>query len=197
MIGNDIIDISEAKRIIHKSAVGWQRPGFLGKIFTQGEQLVISNSVDQFTMVWRLWSMKESAYKIYIQSGGERFYNPKKFECNIENSILGEVSFKGSTLKTTTSITSDYIFSTAILGKNDFETSIFLLPEKDAKQQSKFTHQKLLIDFAEKHSLELRELQINKTDAGVPQLHYKERPLSNSISITHHGKYGAYSVQEI
>ena len=62
MIGTDIIDIVEAKKTSN-----WERPRFLEKLFTSNEQQLIHNSENKFVMVWRLWSMKEAAYKLYIQ----------------------------------------------------------------------------------------------------------------------------------
>jgi len=59
MIGNDIIDIAEAKE---KS--NWQRKGFFKKIFTKEEQSFILNSNNSELMVWLFWSMKESSYKV-------------------------------------------------------------------------------------------------------------------------------------
>ena len=61
MLGNDIIDINETRR-----TTNWERPRFIEKIFTFKEQRMITKSADPFTTVWHLWSMKESAYKVFI-----------------------------------------------------------------------------------------------------------------------------------
>ena len=53
MVGNDIIDLNEARR-----SSNWERPGFVQKIFTAKEQSIIRDSIDPFTTVWHLWSMK-------------------------------------------------------------------------------------------------------------------------------------------
>ena len=88
MVGNDIIDIQEAQK---KS--NWQRPRFLEKLFTIKEQQLIQNSEHSFLMVWRLWSMKEAAYKLYTQLHPSRFYKPKSFECEM-NDLNGTVIFQ-------------------------------------------------------------------------------------------------------
>lgn len=191
MVGNDIIDINETRR-----STNWERPGFLHKIFTPKEQLIITTSADPFTSVWQLWSMKESAYKVFIQAGGKRFFNPTKFECRLDSSINGQVKIDTITLKTCTLINVNYIFSTATINNSEIDTCIFQLTENDSKQQSNFMHQQLLNDFAKNNSLNCKELLIQKTKTGVPTLHYKNKPLNTSISITHHGKYGAYSILE-
>jgi hypothetical protein len=140
--------------------------------------------------------MKESAYKVFIQAGGKPFFNPTKFECRLDASKNGQVKIDTITLRTSTIISANYIFSTATINNSDIATCIFQLTENNSKQQSNFMHQQLLNDFAKNNSLNCAALLIQKTKTGVPTLHYKNKPLNRSISITHHGKYGAYSILE-
>ena len=194
MVGNDIIDIQETKRVSNSPNSGWERPGFLEKIFSNQEQAMINVSIDPFTTVWQLWSMKESAYKVFIQTGGARFFNPSKIECRLDSINTGQVKIGDLILKTNTIINGDYIFSTAILENSNLETAIFQLPGNDIQQQSNFTHQQLLTDFAKSNSLNYSDLRIHKSETKVPILHYKNKPLNASISMTHHGNFGAYSI---
>ena len=194
MVGNDIIDIQETKRLSQSPKSGWQRPGFLDKVFSADEQALIEVSDDPFTIVWQLWSMKESAYKVFIQASGTRFYNPSKIECQLDSPSLGRVKIGDLMLKTKTILNSDYIFSTAVVENSDLVTSIFQLPESDREQQSIFTHQQLLTDFSISNSLNYLYLSIHKSVAGVPTLSYQDKKLNASISMTHHGKFGAYSI---
>jgi phosphopantetheinyl transferase (holo-ACP synthase) len=62
VIGNDIVDLALARK-----ESNWKRPGYLNKIFTTKEQLLISSAENPNTMVWNLWSRKEAAYKIIIE----------------------------------------------------------------------------------------------------------------------------------
>jgi phosphopantetheinyl transferase (holo-ACP synthase) len=73
LIGNDIIDLSVAK-----IESNWHRKGFLEKQFTSNEQQLILASTNSFDLVWRFWSMKEAAYKVYSQQNEVRFFAPKK-----------------------------------------------------------------------------------------------------------------------
>jgi len=57
MIGNDIVDLELALK-----ESNWKRKGFLNKIFTNEEQLLISSAINPEIMVWNLWSRKEAAY---------------------------------------------------------------------------------------------------------------------------------------
>ena len=76
MIGNDIIDLSLAK-----TQSNWQRKGFLEKQFSANEQQLILAATNSFILVWRFWSMKEAAYKIFTQQNEIRFFAPKNFDC--------------------------------------------------------------------------------------------------------------------
>ena len=189
MIGNDIIDIKETKL-----STSWNRPRFIEKIFTLEEQELISNSTDPFTTVWHLWSMKESAYKVFIQANGDRFFNPKRIECTLDNLKTGQVKIGNSTLKTNTLTNSDYIFSTSTFDDTGIITRIFQLNQSNINYQSVFMHQQVLNDIATSNSLNGEELKIQKNKAGVPKVYYKNKQLNTFITITHHGNFGAYSI---
>ena len=93
MIGNDIIDLSLAK-----IESNWHRRGFLEKLFTENEQKLISAAPNPFVIVWKFWSMKEAAYKVYTQQDKQRFFAPKKFDCLLISENKGLVNFKNQIL---------------------------------------------------------------------------------------------------
>ncbi len=110
MIGNDIVDLNVAS-----VESNWQRKGFLSKIFTADEQDLILNVKDSFKMVWLLWSMKESTYKVYEQQYGKRFFAPKKFQCKLITENSGTVLINEEVYSTKSKINNDYISTIAIL----------------------------------------------------------------------------------
>lgn len=189
MIGNDIIDLNETRKTSN-----WERPGFMQKIFSIREQEMIYASANPFTKVWQLWSMKESAYKVFIQAGGERFFNPSKIECRINTSNCGQVILNRTLLNTSTSFHSNYLFTTAISAQSAIETRIFELAESNSSYQSNFMHEQVLTDFAKNNSIDIADISLQKTSTGVPVLYLQNKPLSTSLSISHHGNYGAYSI---
>lgn len=190
MIGNDIIDIHETKLTSN-----WRRKGFLQKVFTPEEQEKISESADPFMTVWRMWSMKESAYKLYLQQDKARFFNPVKIVCEIISSAKGKVCIDELTMHTHTEIHSTYIFTTAFLRDSDcVENSIFHLPNKESHAQSEGTHQKIRHHIAAKNRFNIDQLHIRKTSQNIPELFYQEQKLPISFSLSHHGNYGAFSI---
>lgn len=187
MIGNDIIDIAETKK-----NTNWQRPRFLEKLFTLTEQALIHNSENKFIMVWRLWSMKEAAYKLYTQLHTTRFYNPKQFECEI-NAYALKVRYKAFQCDINTKITDTYILSEASLCSQHRVSKVVRLISKDYNNQSYATKTALITAVSNQFNINKSELNIKKSKFGIPALFYNNIKLNTSISLSHHGNYGAYA----
>jgi phosphopantetheinyl transferase (holo-ACP synthase) len=117
MIGNDIVDLAFA---LKKS--NWKRKGYLDKIFTNHEQLLIIKSDNPENMVWNLWSRKEAAYKIFNRNTGVRIYNPIQFECFNTDKSIGIVINNGVFYYTKTEINLDYIHTVSVLNRIGFES---------------------------------------------------------------------------
>ena len=192
MIGNDIIDLSEARL-----RSNWQRRGFLEKVFSLEEQVMIHSASDPFQTVWRFWSMKESGYKFYLQKtpNAVRGFYPAKINCKFDSKDTGRVTIQGIQLNTKTIYHQNYLFSTAFLKSNEkTETEIFYLEEQTSEFQSRFTKEKLLNFISKKNKLDKSALTIKKNKTGAPQIFYKAKLLPLSCSTTHHGNYGGFSV---
>jgi phosphopantetheinyl transferase (holo-ACP synthase) len=120
VIGNDIVDLTLAQK-----ESNWKRKGFLDKIFTRNEQLLILNSENSNIMVWNLWSRKEAAYKIYNRKTQIRGYFPLQLECfdsEIQDDfIFGKVAIKNLVYYTKTKITSQFINTIAVENVKDFD----------------------------------------------------------------------------
>ena len=154
MIGNDIVDLALALKDSN-----WKRKGYLDKIFTKNEQLLIIKSDNPENTVWNLWSRKEAAYKIFNRNTGIRIYNPIQFECFETDKSIGKVMCNGVLYYTKTEINSDYIHTVSVLNSTDFE-SIKLLN---------------------------RNIKIVKID-GIPFLKVNNKKI-NPISISNHGRF--------
>lgn len=153
MIGNDIVDLALAQ--IESNC---QRKGFLDKIFTPNEQLQINAAQNPTVMVWILWSRKEAAYKIYNRQTGIRKYNPIQLECfDSEN---GKVVFENQIYFTRTEITSEFIYSEAVLKISDFD-KIITIARPEIIQKKK----------------------------GIPSFFDSTDSSIKPLSITHHGRF--------
>lgn len=181
MIGNDVVDLSLAA-----IQSNWQRPGFLEKQFTKKEQECILNSADSFLQVWLFWSMKEAAYKCYTQEHQKRFFAPQKFECSFISETKGLVVFKENIFYTTTVHNRFYCYTIAqeTTGHGSFFTAIGLSKtvDQDLKQQLQKTT-----------GISVEAIRQRKSSIGAPSYYYKEKRLTKSCTISHHGSYGSFA----
>lgn len=187
MIGNDIVDLAEAQLNSN-----WQRPRFLDKLFTSKEQEVICKSENPFMMVWRLWSMKEAAYKLFIQLQPSRFYSPKQFECDIEGSN-GKVNYKTFECYTKTKITRQYVLSEARLSIAEIASKTEEIRSNSSKSQSVAVKALLLSVISKEFNIVKEDLNLVKSEFGIPSVYHLSKKLDLGVSITHHGCYGAYA----
>lgn len=159
MIGNDIIDLSLAEK-----QSNWKRKGFLDKIFTKKEQLLILNAENPTTLVWNLWSRKEAAYKIYHRQTGIRGYFPLQLHCfdvEIDNGIIfGKVETKGFFYFTKTLITSQYTNTIAVENIQDFNIIKTLNNRKKIKKNNE-----------------------------IPNYYETKNSTPRPVSISHHGRF--------
>jgi phosphopantetheine--protein transferase-like protein len=186
MIGNDIVDLNTIKS-------NWKRPRFLNKVFTENEQHIISVSENQHQTVWLLWSMKEAAYKIYVQQLGKTFFNPKKLVCNLSSSTKGYVSIENTTYYTTAIISKDYIYTIASLKYSEnYKSAIFKLKNDSYETQSESIKNRFLETISKNTDLKFKDLNIRKNIFGVPKLFHIDSILPIQMSLTHCGNYCGY-----
>ena len=178
MIGNDVVDLELAK-----TQSNWQRKGFLEKQFSETEIRAIEKTQNPFELVWLFWSMKEAAYKCYIQTDKKRFFAPKKFKCFITSKNEGFVQYLEHTFKIQYQLTKEYIHSWVV--KEGIVQKSFYINK--IKKQSTTTNQNLLNNFT-------LETDIKKDEFGVPYLSKENQKLPVFISTAHHGNYGAYAI---
>ena len=183
-IGNDIVDLNLAK-----TQSNWQRKGFLEKQFTKEEQQNINDSKNHFLKVWQFWSMKEAAYKCFTQKVAKRFFAPQKFECVLSSSETGVVIFDDQKFYTTTFFNEFYVHTIAVnLEARNINNKNNFLGVVDSNSLDK----KLKLKLSEKTGFLPSAIEKRKTVLGVPFFYQKEKLITQSCSISHHGNYGAF-----
>jgi phosphopantetheinyl transferase (holo-ACP synthase) len=196
VIGNDIVDLSFAQK-----ESNWKRSCFLDKIFTQKEQKYIYASQQPEMMVWLLWSMKESAYKLHVQLHKLRFFGPKRFECFLqyfdESQSIGMVYFNDFQCFTQSNISSEFVYTISKLERNkDSLSQTFRIKNSRYQTQHEEVYQKAIARFAEVSGTTIQQISINKNDVGIPFFYSKKQRENFAVSITHHGNYGAYAINK-
>lgn len=156
MIGNDVVDIIQSRK-----EGNWQREGFIQKIFTHKEKLLITQATEPEIMVWLLWSMKEAAYKIYNRQTKIREYIPKKLQCTLlsqnHDYILGQVLCLENIYYTKTILNKDEIYTIAVSNLHDFDQVV-----------------------------EIEKKDITKDKHGIP---YLKSDIFQDVSVSNHGRF--------
>lgn len=190
MIGNDIVDLNLAA-----VQSNWKRNRFLDKVFVEYEQELIFSSEVPFKMLWLLWSMKESAYKIYVQQTSKRFFNPKKIKCKLTSKTEGVVEINSVKYMTKSQINNNFVYTIASLKNNEeVMSTTFELEDSLYSTQHNVSYKKLIAAISKKWKLPIKNIHIEKDRVGVPKLFLNTKELLSSFSISHHGHYGAYAI---
>jgi phosphopantetheinyl transferase (holo-ACP synthase) len=186
MIGNDIVDLNNIKS-------NWNRSRFLDKVFSKKEQQIIFVSENRPQTVWLLWSMKEAAYKIYVQQFGIRFFNPQRLVCHLSSSTIGYVTIENKTYYCSSIISKDYIYTVARLNYlKNYNSSIFKIKNDIYVTQSESLKYRFLKTISISKGLKFKNLSIRKNIFGVPKLFHNDSKLPIQMSLTHCGNYCGY-----
>jgi phosphopantetheinyl transferase (holo-ACP synthase) len=190
MTGNDIVDIATAA-----AETNWRRKDFLQKIFTEKEQLYIKSASIPDQTVWRLWTMKESAYKIYIRQYGGRFFAPQKLSCTLLSETTGQVIINTILYQTLTSSTNEYIYSIAVPqgNKEDFLNHCFDIPAFYPNHQE-LIYNKMIARYAGIKFQNKNNFTILKEKNNIPYLYCRKEKMKIPVSITHHGNFAAFTI---
>jgi phosphopantetheinyl transferase (holo-ACP synthase) len=190
MIGNDIVDLRFASSGKH-----WKSRRFLDKVFSFEEQKVIADSENSFSALWKLWTMKESAYKIHVRRYGKPFFNPLNTACQILSETEGRVIINNNRYHSSSRISDEYIYTiTHSSTSGKVITECDKLINTDYVTQHNESHRSVLNAFAELWNCDVETLAIRKNEAGVPSVYKNNIKQMLPFSITHHGQYYGYAL---
>jgi len=178
MIGNDIVDLQLAE-----IQSDWRRKGWLQKIFTQSEQHIIEQAENKNYMVWKLWSMKEAAYKAHQR----RFllppiYNPWEYVCTDTKVTIHNYQYK-----TVSKSSKKYIHTVAYLENSNFISKVCINTSDQYKN-------KLKQYIAKKHKTQSSAIHIYKDENGIPNIKIGEILKNIPFSLSSDGAYTAFCI---
>jgi phosphopantetheinyl transferase (holo-ACP synthase) len=194
MIGNDIVDLAQAKQ-----ESNWQRRGYLEKVFTDHEQQLIQTALHPDLMVWLLWSMKESAYKLSIRHANNRTFAPLKIACFLNETNLknqtGRVVYEGQAYQTTSVITAEYIATVAFIAGTSpvYQHHIVPFNKSDYLTQHRTIREYIKQDCSSQLGVIEQNICFHKDKVGVPYVTAGDS-IPIALTISHHGCYGAYGI---
>ena len=199
MVGNDIVDLSLASRN------AWKQERFLDKVLLSSEKELVKNSSDPGTLLWLLWSMKESAYKLNFRTDLKRSMNPIRFTCSFDTEIElgfdcetgsrveGRVSVGQKVYRTDSIIRKGYVHTTALPVRQSQMVSVGQISADDPDKVRHNTINELIQAFAITSGLKYETLKFTKDKNGIPLLTDADRSFCKACSISHDGRFGAYA----
>lgn len=189
MIGNDIVDLSLAKK-----QSNWRRKGFLEKVYSSNEQAMILKSSAPDILVWKLWSMKESAYKARLRVHKHIQLNPKAFECQFLAEDKGIVMCGGKMYHTVSQVNDNFVHTQAYA--EQFDTTLFskVIRVNQSRLHSKQLYNAMISSVAISMNCDESGVVIEKNSLGVPELYRMGQKIPQLCSLSHHGRYGSYVI---
>ncbi len=169
MLGNDIVDLTEAKK---QSNIFRSR--YFDKTLTASEQYIVQQSVNPELCFWKIWTCKEAVYKsAQREFCFKAFYNPLQFQTHFLTEDKAKICFNKKVYDIDIKLNSNFIYSYT---SNDFKTDYCIL-------SSQFS---VLQQISTKFN---QPISLNKNENGLPYL--KLLSHDKICSITHHGAYFA------
>ena len=189
MIGNDIVDLNLAEK-----QSNWRRKGFLEKVYSSNEQAMILESSTPDILVWKLWSMKESAYKARLRVHKHIQLNPKAFECQFLAEDKGIVTCDGKMYHTASQINDDFVHTQSYA--EQFDTTLFseVISLDHSRIHSKQLYNAMISSVAISMQCDEGDVLIEKNSLGIPELYRMGQKMHQLCSFSHHGRYGSYVI---
>lgn len=158
----------------------------MSKVFSEEEMNQIINSNDPELCLWKLWAMKETAYKAHQRSFDlPRKLNPKAFSCVLDISNSGgKVSIDDSVYDIELNITSGYLHATSSSEK----------VSKNVFQINKDSAFDLITVITDNYHFTTEDFSIKKNAHGIPSIVAEDHSIEIPFSLSHHGKFTAFAI---
>lgn len=185
MIGNDIVDLD----IVLKEDKA-SNPRYLKKVCTEHEIESIQSSIDPNFTLWRIWTIKEAAYKIINKTNNIRAYIPKKIKTVLISETEAEVTSSwGKIAVRTNFLSKNYIHSIAY--SSSFFDGVELISENS--NPSDAVRMFCLQDIINKINLDSKTNLHIRTENNIPFVYQEGNKLSLNLSLSHHGRFVAWA----
>jgi len=110
MLGNDVIDLGDPETL-----PGALHPRFDARVFTPHERAALANAARPERLRWRLWALKEAAYKCLKKLEPQTGFSPQRFAVQLAE-LLPQASGGSTARHSLTSFRIPTRFSTTFSG---------------------------------------------------------------------------------
>lgn len=209
-VGNDIVDL------FTKGTAGRAKDNrFVDRILTDDEKKVLfcrQESPD--SLLWALWAAKETAFKAVNKSFPDISSAPRRYAVTLQaqslkSKIAGCVNTPAGAVAVSIFIRDTHIHCIGTTGNpDDLDNVVFGTKRMDAeseellyRQQSvqvrKLAKEKIARCFnMDTGNIDIRRSR-QKKQPGPPVIRFNDRESFMDISLSHHGRYVAFAVQDV
>jgi phosphopantetheinyl transferase (holo-ACP synthase) len=184
MVGNDVIDLRDPE-----TAPGSEHPRFDGRVFAPAERELLGASTDPRRLRWILWAAKEAAYKVARKIDARAVFSPSRF---LVDRDACEVLWEGTRLRLDVDVDSDRVHAVATAGDSDARLLLRAVGVADDEGPGAAARGLALRALAPLLDLATEDLRIDVEDR-IPRLRARGRLLEVDLSLSHHGRFVAFS----
>jgi len=209
-VGNDIVDLADLDGQLKNYDAR-----FVSRVCTKDEMSFLISAEKSEETFWKIWTAKETAFKIYQRLHARARFQPRNFKVNLQSCT---VTHAGMETAVAWSITRDYVFCSGRLKANStaqmISSSISVTKLTDhvpieelteLELRSAQTPESCSVRILAKNLL-AQTLHLNRQDIEIvrrpmrqdwsaPEIRYKGRILNETgLSLTHHGRFQACTI---
>jgi len=194
MIGNDVVDLLDPE-----TRDGASHPRFDRRVFAPEERAALARSGAPNRLRWILWAAKEAAYKALRKSEPGTVWSPARFVVELDEKLEGEVQHESQTLRVRVDEAADFVHAIAAQDPGELElvrAEAFRLAgsERDGEGPSRAVRHRAITCVAHWLRLPRRDLDFVR-HGRIPQLEVRGEPADVDVSLSHHGRLGAYACE--
>jgi hypothetical protein len=193
MLGNDVIDLGDPE-----TRPGAHHPRFDARVFTPDERAALASAAHPERLRWRLWALKEAAYKCLKKLAPETCFSPRRFAVRLAGDRPFAVDHAGRRLRVALWEEGDALHAIATDGadpERDVLRALRALPAAAEPAHASAAVRALARDAAAAH-LGCAPDELRFASAGrAPLLSRGAAPLLLDLSLSHHGRFLAAAVE--
>jgi len=193
MLGNDIIDLGDPE-----TRPGALHPRFDARVFTPGERAALACAAHPERLRWKLWAMKEAAYKCLKKLEPATCFSPNRFAVHFEGERALRVHCAGRRLRVALWEEGDALHAIATDGSDPEQgvlRALTALPAAAEPARASAAVRTLARDAAAAH-LRCAPGELAFVSEGrAPRLHRRGLPVDLDLSLAHHGRFLAAALE--
>ncbi len=193
MLGNDVVDLGEPET----RAVALH-PRFDARVFAPHELAALARTAHPERLRWKLWALKEAAYKCLKKLEPGTCFSPRRFTVQLDGERARGVRHADRQLRVALWEEGDALHAIATDGadpERDVQRALRRLPAAAEPALASAAARALARDAAAAQ-VDCAPAELWFSRAGrAPRLHLGDAPLRLDVSLSHHGRFVAAALE--